>query len=55
LYAKKNLKKGEKITKKNITIKGPAGGILPKYLDLILNKKIQKKVDKDYPITWDLL
>jgi len=55
LYAKKDLKKGEKITKKNITIKGPAGGILPKYLDLIINKKIQKKVDKDYPITWDLL
>jgi len=55
IYAKKNFKKGEKILKKNLTIKGPAGGILPKYLDLIVNKKIQKNVDKDYPITWDVL
>ena len=55
IYAKRNLKRGERITKNNIIIKGPGGGILPKYLDLILNKKIRTNIYKDYPITWDIL
>ena len=53
LYAKKNIKKGEKFTKSNVTIKGPAGGLLPKYIDVIINKKTKRKVQKDEPITWD--
>ena len=53
LYAKKNIKKGEKFTKSNVTIKGPAGGLLPKYLDVIINKKTIRKIQKDEPITWD--
>ena len=53
LYAKKNIKKGEKFTKSNVTIKGPAGGLLPKYIEVIINKKTTKKVQKDEPITWD--
>ena len=32
LYAKKFIKKGERFDSKNITIKGPAGGLLPKLL-----------------------
>ena len=55
IYASKNLKKGQKLTMNNIIIKGPAGGILPKYLDLILNKKINSNVSEDFPIKWDNL
>ena len=44
----KKFKRGERITKNNIIIKGPGGGILPKYLDLILNKKIRTNIYKDY-------
>ena len=55
IYAKRNLKRGERITKNNIIIKASGGGILPKYLDLILNKKIRTNIYKDYPITWDIL
>ena len=52
LYANKNIKKGEKFTKLNISIKGPAGGLLPKYMDVILTKKSKVGIKKDEPITW---
>ena len=55
IYAKKSIKKGQKITNNNIIIKGPGGGILPKYLNLILNRKTKFKIDKDYPITWEVI
>ena len=52
LYANKNINKGEKFTKVNISIKGPAGGLLPKYMEVILSKKSKTKIKKDEPITW---
>ncbi len=52
IYAKRNIKKGEKFTKKNICIKGPAGGIMPKYIDMILGKKASESIKSDFPITW---
>jgi len=53
LYAKRNINKGEKFTKNNVTIKGPAGGLLPKYIEVIINKRTKKRIQKDEPITWD--
>ena len=53
IYAFKNIKKNQKISKSNICIKGPGGGMLPKYFDLILNKKVNKNISKDYPIKWE--
>jgi len=53
LYAKKAIKKGEKFTKRNICIKGPSGGITPKFFDVILNKTSKYKLIKDQPITWN--
>ena len=55
LYAKKNIKKNETFKKSNIAIKGPAGGLLPKYMSIIINKKAKTEIHKDEPITWDLL
>lgn len=52
LYAKKLIKKGEKFSLNNITIKGPAGGLMPKYINIILNRKSLTKIEKDEPITW---
>ena len=52
LYAKKKIKKGESFTKFNVSIKGPGGGLLPKYLTVILNKKSKIRIQKDEPITW---
>ena len=53
IYAKVNILKGQKLSNKNICIKGPAGGIMPKFTDIILGKRIKKSVDKDMPITWE--
>jgi len=53
IFSKCDIKKGEVISLENITIKGPGHGLLPKYLPLILGKKIINKVSKDHPITWD--
>ncbi len=53
LYASKDIQVGEKITYKNLTVKGPGGGILPKYLDIIVNRKTKKKILEDHPITWE--
>jgi sialic acid synthase SpsE/protoporphyrinogen oxidase len=53
LYVNKNLNAGDIITLEDIIVKGPAGGILPKYLNLILGKKLQESIESDYPITWE--
>ena len=52
LYAKRNIKKGEKFSFDNVTIKGPAGGLLPKFMSIITNRKSTMKIYKDEPITW---
>ena len=53
LYAKKQIVKGEKFSKNNLSIKGPIAGLKPKYFEIILNKKSKKNIKKDEPITWD--
>jgi sialic acid synthase SpsE/protoporphyrinogen oxidase len=53
LYANRDLKKGDTIQLSDIIIKGPAGGILPKYQDIIIGKKLVQNIDKDYPINWN--
>ena len=55
LYVNKDLLKGDIITKKDITIKGPGGGILPKYIDLVIGRKLTEDILNDFPITWDLI
>ena len=52
LYAKKNIKKGELFTKKNVCIKGPVVGLMPRYYDIVINKKSLNNIKKDHPITW---
>ncbi len=53
LVAKKNLKKGSLVKKKDITIKRPGTGIEPKFLDFIVGKKIKKNISKDEILTLD--
>jgi sialic acid synthase SpsE/protoporphyrinogen oxidase len=53
IYAKKNIRKGEKFNSHNVTIKGPAGGLMPKYSEMIKGKTAKNKIEKDNPITWE--
>ena len=55
LYAKKNIKKNDVFSTNNVCIKGPAGGILPKYINILLGKKSKTFILKDHPISWELL
>ena len=55
IFTSKNIKRGEKLTLNNVTIKGPGHGLYPKYLNLILGKKVVVDIKKDSPITWDEL
>jgi len=55
IFTKKPIKAGETISLDNITIRGPGHGLLPKYIDLVLGKKIVVDVDGDEPLTWDNL
>lgn len=53
LYAKINIKKGQVINNNMIDIKGPGGGLLPKYLDIVVGRKASKNIEKDTPINWN--
>jgi sialic acid synthase SpsE len=54
LYARKNIKRGQLIRIQDLIIKGPGGGILPKYIDIIVGKRARQNVDIDHPITWQI-
>ena len=53
LFTKKLIRKGETLSLDNVTIKGPGLGLLPKYLPVILGKKVTKDVSEDTAITFD--
>ena len=55
LYASCNIEKGQVITKEMIAIKGPGGGLLPKYFDIVIGRTAKEDIEDDYPITWDVI
>jgi sialic acid synthase SpsE len=55
LYANRDLNIGETLNIEDVVIKGPGGGILPKYLDIVIGRTIRKNIEKDYPITWEII
>jgi len=52
IYALVDIKKGQKIDKDKLTIKGPSSGLLPKYLSVIEGRKATRDIQADCPITW---
>ena len=55
LYAACNIKKGTILTKEMIAIKGPGGGLLPKYIDIVVGRTAKTDIDEDYPILWNVI
>ena len=53
IYAVKDIKASDKLSRHNICIKGPGGGILPKYYELLLTRKAKNNISQDHPIKWD--
>ena len=55
LYAACDIKAGQVISREMITIKGPGGGLLPKYLDVVVGRAALKDIEEDYPINWEVI
>lgn len=55
LYIAENMTTGDIFTGKNLRVIRPGKGISPKYLDLIIGKKVSRAVTKGTPLTWDLV
>lgn len=55
LYVVKDLKSGDVLTRENVRSIRPSLGLPPKYIDVILGKKIKSYVKRGTPLSWDLL
>ena len=48
-----DIKKGDIITNDMLAIKGPGGGLLPRYLEIVVGREAKKDIEEDHPITWE--
>ena len=55
LYIVEDLLAGDTLTQNNVRSIRPSNGLHPRYLDIILGKKISKNVKKGTPLSWNLL
>lgn len=55
LYIVKDLQAGEQLTRDNVRAIRPGLGLPPKYLDLVLGKRVKQSVGKGTPLSWELL
>ena len=55
IYVIKDIDKDEQLTNKNIRIIRPGKGLLPKHFDKILGKKVNQKISRGTPMSWEFL
>jgi pseudaminic acid synthase len=55
LYISKDMKVGDRFTEENVKAIRPGNGLPPKFLDVIIGKRIQNDAAKGTPLAWDLL
>ena len=55
LYLVRDVEEGEVLTKDNVRIIRPAGGLPPKEVDIVLGMRTRRKAARGTPLTWDLL
>ena len=48
-FIRRKIKKGQTINKDMLSLKGPAYGILPKFMDVVLGHKAKKDLPSDHP------
>jgi sialic acid synthase SpsE len=53
IFAKRDIGKNTVITADMLAVKGPAVGIPPKFMDIIVGKKLKKDIPADFPISWE--
>lgn len=55
LYISRDVADGEELSPDNVRVIRPGYGLEPKYLDLVLGRRLPKAVKAGTPVTWDLL
>jgi len=53
IYAQVAIKKGTVINEEMLAIKGPAGGLPPRFWDVVIGRAARQNIQADHPITWD--
>jgi pseudaminic acid synthase len=55
LYIGENMEPGDILTERNLRRVRPGEGLAPKFYDVLLGKKVTKKLKKGTPVSWDIL
>jgi N-acetylneuraminate synthase len=55
LYVVQDLKAGDELTIENLKAIRPGKGLAPKYLEILLGKKVKKEIKRGTALSWDLL
>lgn len=55
LYVARDMKSGEALTRENLRAIRPGKGLPPRYLDVLLGKRINKDVKRGTPMSWQLV
>ena len=53
IYAQTSIKAGTKISENMLAIKGPAGGLPPKFWPMVIGREAKRDIEADHPLTWD--
>lgn len=53
IYAQTSIKKGTKISENMLAIKGPAGGLPPKFWPVVIGREAKRNIEADHPIAWE--
>lgn len=52
IYARCDIPEGAVVSNDMVVVKGPAGGLLPRYLEVVIGRRARRDVPADHPITW---
>ncbi|WP_017152813.1 pseudaminic acid synthase [Bacillus bingmayongensis] len=55
LYVAQDMKAGDLFTSENIKAVRPGYGLAPKYLPILLGRKVKNDITKGTPVSWDLI
>lgn len=55
MYIAEDMQAGDVLTPKNLRRIRPGHGLAPKYYDVLLGKKVVRRVKKGTPVSWDLV
>ena len=55
LFVVEDVRAGDEITEANVRSIRPAGGLEPRYLDVVLGRTFSQDVSRGTPLSWDLV